>query len=243
MSKANINKDYSNFDYSLNVPPAPTVGVVVLQTDEVLEDELRVWLSNDTRILHTRISSHPEVNTDTLSTMEAALPTSLSLLPNTAPISVIAYGCTSASTVIGEAKVQAIVQKTFPKVKVTNPLSALKAQLDDLGVKRLALLTPYEPVVSDALRKNLIEHGVEVVSFGTFNEPLDSNVCRIDEASIKAAVKQLHDETECDALFASCTNLRTAAWIEDFSKTLGTPVISSNSALSWHINQLLPGNS
>jgi len=230
---------YLNLDYSLNLPPAPTVGVIVLQTDEVLEDELRVWLSDDTRVLHTRIPNPPEVNTATLRTMEAALPASLSLLPITAPISVIAYGCTSASTVIGEDRIQAIVQQSFPNVKVTNPLSALKAKLDDLGVKKLGLLTPYEPVVSDALRQNLIEHGVDVVSFGTFNEPLDSNVCRIDKASIKAAVKRLYDECECDALFASCTNLRTAAWIDDYSKELGKAVISSNSALSWHINQLL----
>lgn len=234
-----MSEDYLNLDYSLNLPPAPTVGVVVLQTDEVLEDELRVWLSDDTRLLHTRIPSHPEVNTDTLSTMEAALPASLGLLPNAAPISVIAYGCTSASTVIGEARVEEIVQQQFPGVKVTNPLSALKARLDDLGAKTLGLLTPYEPIVSKALQSNLVEHGIDVVSFATFNEPLDSNVCRIDEASIKAAVKRLHAETACDALFASCTNLRTAGWIDDFSKELGTPVISSNSALSWHINQLL----
>lgn len=234
-----MKDDYINLNYSLNLPPAPTVGVVVLQTDEVLEDELRVWLSDDTRILHTRIPSHPEVNTDTLSTMEAALPASLNLLPNGAPIAVIAYGCTSASTVIGEARVEAIVQQIFPNVKVTNPLSALKARLDDLGVKRLGLLTPYEPIVSQALHNNLTEHGVQIVSFGTFNEPLDSNVCRIDEASIKEAVKRLIDDAACDAVFASCTNLRTAAWLDDFSNELGMPVISSNSALSWHVRQLL----
>jgi len=232
-------EDHIDLDYSLHSPPQPTVGVVVLQTDEVLEDELRVWLSNDTRLLHTRIPSHAEVNTDTLSTMEAALPASLSLLPSTAPLSVIAYGCTSASTVIGEARVEAIVQEQFPEVKVTNPLTALKAQLDHLGVRKLALLTPYEPIVSEALRSNLTDHGVDVVSFGTFNEPLDSNVCRIDEASIKHAIKRLHDETHCDAVFASCTNLRTAGWIDAYSKELGTVVISSNSAMSWHINHLL----
>ena len=234
-----MNEDYITLDYSLNLPAAHTVGVVVLQTDEVLEDELRVWLDRNTRILHTRIPSHPEVNTDTLSTMEAALPASLSLLPSTAPISVIAYGCTSASTVIGEARVEEIVQKQFPNVKVTNPLSALKAKLDDLGVKKLGLLTPYEPTVSKALHNNLVEHGIEVVSFGTFNEPLDSNVCRIDEASIKDAVKSLHDKATCDAVFASCTNLRTAGWIDRYSDELGIPVISSNSALSWHMKRLL----
>ena len=223
----------------MNLPPAPTVGVVILQTDEVLEDELRVWLTHPTRILHTRIPNSAEVNTDTLSAMEAALPNALRLLPTAAPLSVIAYGCTSASTVIGESKVEAIVQTQFPDAKVTNPLSALKARLDDLGVKKLGLLTPYEPIVSEALRSNLVEHGVDVVSFGTFNEPFDSNVCRIDEHSIKNAVKRIMDESVCDAVFASCTNLRTAGWIDAFSEELGIPVLSSNSVLSWHIDGLL----
>jgi len=227
-----------NLEYSLNLPPAPTVGIVVLQTDEVLEDELRYWLTDNTRVLHTRIPNDTEVNAETLGAMEAALPASLELLPTAAPLSVLAYGCTSGSTVIGEDRVEALVHEKFPGIKVTNPLTALKARLDNLNVKRLALLTPYEPKVSQALYDNLSDHGIEIVSFGSFNEPLDTNVCRIDEASIKAAVETLHEQTPCDAVFASCTNLRTAGWIDRLSDTLGTPVLSSNSVMSWHINQL-----
>ena len=233
-----MNTPCTTLKYSLSLPAAPTVGVVVLQTDEVVEDELRYWLTPNTRVLHTRIPSGTAVTTDTLGSMEAALPNALTLLPNNAPISVIAYGCTSGSTVIGEDRVTEIVHAHFPGVAVTNPLTALKAKLHDLQAKKLALLTPYEPTVSGALHDHLIQHGIDIVSFGSFNEPLDSNVCRIDDESIMNAIKTLHDQTPCDAVFASCTNLRTAQWLEHFSNELGTPVVSSNSAMSWHINQL-----
>jgi len=228
----------THLDYALNLPAAPTVGVVVLQTDEVLEDELRHWLTPGTRVLHSRIPNDTTVNADTLGAMEAALPASLNLLPKAAPVSVLAYGCTSGTTVIGEARVKELVHQVFPGVAVTNPLTALKAKLNDLSAKRIALLTPYEPKVSQALYDHLTDEGFEVVSFGSFNEPLDTNVCRIDEASISQAVEALHAQAECDAVFASCTNLRTSAWLDEFSAQLGTPVISSNSAMSWHINTL-----
>ncbi len=229
----------TTLDYSLNLPAAPTVGVVVLQTDEVLEDELRYWLHPNTRVLHTRIPNDTTVNADTLGAMENALPASLQLLPRKAPLAAVAYGCTSGTTVIGEARVESLVHECFPGVAVTNPLTALKANLKHLNVKKLALLTPYEPHVSQAIYNHLSEQGYEIVSFGSFNEPLDTNVCRIDEASLKQAIQTLHQQAPCDAVFASCTNLRTMSWLDDFTTDLGTPVLSSNSAMSWHINQLV----
>lgn len=234
-----MNLPCTTLPYTLNTPSAPTVAVVVLQTDEVLEDELRLWLTPGTRVLHTRIENDSTVNAGTLGAMADRLPQVVQQLPSAAPISVLAYGCTSASTVIGESQVEAIVQKQLPNVKVTNPLTALKANLRHLNAKRIGLLTPYEPAVSEALHRNLTDSGFEIVSFASFNEPLDTNVCRIDEASLKNALEHLHAEASCDALFASCTNLRTATWLDDFCNQLGVPVLSSNSALSWHINTLL----
>ena len=229
----------TSLEYTVAEPEAPLVGVVVLATDEVLEDELRVRLTPTTRVLHTRIPNDTTVNSDTLGAMQAALPTALELLPDTSPMSVVAYGCTSGTTVIGEAEVEALIKARFPSAAVTNPLTALKAQLQHLKVERLALLTPYEPHVSHALYDHLSECGYEIVSFGSFNEPLDSNVCRITEASLKDAIKTLHDQAPCDALFASCTNLRTVSWLDDYATQIGTPLLSSNSAMSWHINELI----
>jgi len=170
--------------------------------------------------------------------METVLPDVMRLLPAAAPISVVAYGCTSGTTVIGEERITELVRSVIPAAVVTNPLTALKARLASLNAKRLALLTPYEPNVSQALYDHLNHHGIDIVSFGSFNEPLDTNVCRIDQPSLEEAITQLHASAECDAVFASCTNLRTSQWLDAFAERLGTPVISSNSAMSWHINQL-----
>jgi len=161
-----MSKPCTTLDYSLNLPAAPTVGVVVLQTDEVVEDELRHWLTPGTRILHTRIPNDQSVNAETLGAMEAALPHALTLLPVAAPIAVIAYGCTSGTTVIGEERVTQLVHEKFS------------------------------------------QHGIDIVSFGSFNEPHDSNVCRIDDESLKNAITTLHNQAPCDAVFSGRCLLR-----------------------------------
>ena len=79
------------------------------------------------------------------------LPATAALLPSTTTFKIIAYGCTSAATVIGEQAVTDAVQSVLPKVAVTNPLSAIKAMLASLKARRIALLTPYVPAVSQAL--------------------------------------------------------------------------------------------
>jgi len=229
------NLDYVPEDYSVN---SPSVGVVVLQTDEVIEDELRHWLPDSMRIFHTRIPNASNVTPETLSAMANEIPKVVSLLPLENKFDVIVYGCTSASTMIGEEKVTALVQSVIPDVAVTNPLTAVKANLAALGAKRIGLLTPYIPSISIAMRENLEASGLSVTAAASFNEESDNMVCRISSESIMQAVIELGTKTEVDAVFASCTNLRLKTVLDKASDTIGKPVISSNSALAWHIQEL-----
>jgi maleate isomerase len=150
----------------------------------------------------------------------------------------VAYCCTSGTTVIGEKQVEAAVRSVLPGVKVTNPLSAVKANLRHMGARRIALLTPYEPQVSQAMADHLEEEGFEITRFGSFYEREEAKVTRISRASIIDAIDAVGNGDHCDAVFASCTNLRTADLLNDAATRIGKPVISSNSALAWHINLL-----
>ena len=228
--------DYVSEDYSIN---SPSVGLIVLQTDEVMEDELRHWLPDNMRIFHTRIPNAANVTPDTLSAMANDLPNVVSLLPLENAFDVIVYGCTSASTVIGEERVAELIRQVIPDVAVTNPLTAVKAQLDDLGAKRIGLLTPYIPSVSLALQEKLQDHGMAVTAAASFHEENDHQVCRISAESISRAIVDLGSNDDVDAVFASCTNLRLKTILDDVSKTIGKPVISSNSALAWHVQELV----
>ena len=217
----------------------PAVGLVVLQSDVVIEHELRRWLPASVPLLHSRIPNDTMVSAETLGAMEARLPQAVSLLPAGIDYGVIAYGCTSASTLVGEARVEALVRSVLPGVAVTNPLSAAKAHLAHLGTRRIGLLAPYVPAISQAIVDHLENSGIRVAHAVTFDQPDDARVARLTRASVLEALVTLGRRDDCDAVFGSCTNLRAFDLLEEAERLVGKPVFTSNSALAWHIRTLL----
>lgn len=211
------------------------LGVIVLQTDETLEAELRRAMPADISLLHSRIPSDPEVTPETLARMAAALPEAARLLPSVARPAAIAYACTSGATVIGRDVVAAAIRQHHPKAATTDPISAVIAGLRALGARRIGLLTPYEPPVSARMRALLESEGFEIAAFASFEQTEEAVVARIAEASTLEAIRAM---PPVDAIFASCTNLRTFGIIEAAEAATGVPVISSNSALAWHLLRL-----
>lgn len=212
-----------------------TIGMIVLQTDETLETELRSVIPRDVSLLHSRIPMQGEVTPETLAAMHAALPEAARLLPATAKPDVVAYACTSGATVIGRENVAAAIHKHHPGADTTDPMSAVVAALTALGAKRIGLLTPYLPEVSAQMRALLEGEGFEIAAFASFEQQEDAVVARISEASTLAAMKSM---PAVDAIFASCTSLRAFGIIDEAEAATGTAVISSNSALAWHVLRL-----
>ncbi len=226
------------FDSDSGYGGSGALGVVVLSTDETLEPELRqITAKTGKSLYHSRIPFDPCVTPETLARMEAALPASVSLFPRHTEFGAIGFGCTSGATIIGATQVAKIVQKQFPQASVTDPISAVIAACDALGVTRLGMLTPYRADVSEAMCTLLKENGLTVSAFGSFEEEQDHKVARITEAATLEGLLQV-GAGECDAVFASCTNLRTFGVIEAAETALDKPVISSNSAFAWHLHRL-----
>lgn len=228
-----------SFDTDAGIGTRATLGVIVLETDETLEPEFSRMMAQDgVALYHSRIPMVPEVRPETLAQMQADLPASARLLPSSLEFDVIGYGCTSASTVIGSAKVAEAVQTVLPKAKVTDPLAAIIAAGKALGASRLGFVTPYLPEVSAQMRRKLEQAGFEIAGFGSFEERDDRVVARITEAAIAEAAKQVAEAGECDAIVISCTNLRCLRVIPEIEAQTGVPVLSSNQALAWHMLRL-----
>jgi maleate isomerase len=214
------------------------IGVVVLSTDETLETELRqVAAQSDTSVYHTRIPFEQEVTPETLGRMEDNIPASVSLFPPNIEFGAIGFGCTSGATVIGADNVAAKVHTHFKGVPVSDPITAVIAACNALGVKKLGMLTPYRRDVSAAMSALLEKNGIEISAFASFEEDQDNKVARISETSTLEGMMHV-GAGDCDAVFASCTNLRAFNVIEKAEKALGKPVFSSNSAFAWHLHRL-----
>ena len=224
------------------------IGMIVLSSDQTLELEFRTLLDFEgVALYHARIPNEMEITEETLAKMEAELPITASLLPGSFNFDVIGYGCTAGTTVIGEDQVAKAIRTAHPGIRVTNPLSACKAALSSLRLKRIAFLTPYEPAITKAMRDNLMEEGFEIPVTASFYESDDFVVGRITSDSILESVKKIGARDDCDGVFVSCTNLRAASVIEPAEEYLGKPVTSSNHALAWHMLRLAgisdsPGN-
>jgi maleate isomerase len=178
------------------------------------------------------------VTPETLARMREDLPRTAALLPKSARLDVIGYACTSGSTVIGPDTVARLVRSAHPGVSVTNPLSAVMAACDALQVRRLGFVTPYVAEVSGAMRAALEHHGLEIGAFGSFEQSEEAVVARIAPRSVLEAIVGVGREPGTEAVFVSCTNLRSFEVIDEAEQRLGKPVISSNLAFVWHMRRL-----
>ena len=213
------------------------LGLIVLSTDETLENEARGILANrPVSLLHARIPAEADVTPDTLKTMEAHMCATAALLPKA--LDAIGYGCTSGATVIGPDRVAALIEQAQPAAAVSNPLSAVLAALDALNARRIALLTPYVESVTTPLIDVLGQAGIEVLAQASFNRSDDWTVARITEEDTLTAIESLGNTEGCEAIFVSCTNLRVLGVLQRGEAATGLPVVSSNLALIWHMLRL-----
>ena len=227
------------YNISSGVGERARIGLLVLESDQTIEEEFRLLTTlPGVSIYHARLENGADVTTEMLSQMEKQIPKTARLLPNYLGIKAIGYGCTSGSTVIGERRVEEILSEAHKGVPSTNPLSAAKAALKIMGVKRLGLITPYSPNITSAMQRNFNNANLQVTIVGSYFEESDINVGRIDEDSIFNAVISIGESDKCDGVFISCTSLRAAKIIEKAEKAIDKPVTSSNHALAWHLLRL-----
>ena len=216
-----------------------SLGLIVLQADETVEHDFRrMFRSEDIALYVTRLPSGADLTPDTLAAMEAALPAATGLLPPSVEFNAIGYACTSGAMLIGPDRIEALVRGAARVASVTQPLTATVEALKSLGARQIGMITPYIDEVSAPLRAALETHGFTVGAFASFEERTEARVARIDPASIRAAALEVGRDKKIDALFLSCTNLRTLDIIPGLEAALQKPVLSSNQALAWHMAKL-----
>jgi maleate isomerase len=234
------SKPWALMPATLDKGPAANVaiGLIVLATDTVIEPELYTFLPRDgIAVYSSRIPMAPTVSVESLKDMERNLSrVAREILPDD-HVDVMAFGCTSGSMAIGPDNVVREVQKAKPGIPVTNPVSASLKGLKMLGIKRIALLTPYPDVVNAVVESYVGGQGFDIVVRGSFKKSGDPEITRIPpEAIYEAGVKLGRENVE--GLFISCTALRCSSVIQRIEDAIGKPVVTSNQALAWDCMRL-----
>lgn len=223
--------------YTLTTHDPTQLGLIVLQSDETLENDMRRLLPPEAHLLVSRVPSAATVSSASLAAMADHLTAAARLMPQAARFGSVGYGCTSGSATIGALRVAELIQQGTTAQHVTDPVSALVAAARSLGLRRIGLVSPYVASVSDQLRRVLTDHGLSIGNFGSFDEPIEANVVRIAPKAIADAAITMAQDPDVDGIFLSCTNLRTLDVIAQIEEAAQKPALSSNQVLAWHMCQ------
>lgn len=227
------------FETDEGVAARARLGLVVLATDQTIEHEFRAVLARlpGVTLYHARIHNSPTITPETLGAMEKDIAPVARLLPP-GDFDVVAFGCTSASMILGEERVFALLREAHPGAMCTTPITAAFAAFRALPARRIGVLTPYPAEVNATVQRYIEAAGFEIPVFGSFNEGDDPTVARISPASLRAAARRVAEAGPVDALFVACTSLRLLDAAESIEGELGLPVTSSNHATIWHCLRL-----
>jgi len=220
------------FPFEVEIKINKKLGVVVLQADETIETELRKIMPLHCDIFHSRIASDSKVTPETLKKMIKDLPVAISLFPSEIKFDLIAYACTSGATIIGPNRVRNIINETYKGTKVTDPISAVCDALKVLNARRVGFVSPYVQSVSREMRDFMVTQNFEIKSLVSFEQESEAVVASIKEYDTLKAIKEAATQ-DVDAIFVSCTNLRSFSILEEAEAITGKPVLSSNQALAW----------
>lgn len=232
----------TRFPYQLTGPIGAkgALGLIVLQVDETIEHDFRrIFADPDLALCVSRIPSGEELTPGTISKMEIDLPRAASLLPPAMDFDVVGYACTSGTALIGANRVAELVRTACRTRAVANPLTASFNAMRALDIKSIGIVSPYIETISDSVKQAFEQSGFTAPASISFGEEVEARVARIDPASIRAAALELGRKPGLDAIFLSCTNLRTLDVIDDLEKELDLPVLSSNLAFAWEMSRQL----
>ncbi|KAA0968102.1 ectoine utilization protein EutA [Aureimonas fodinaquatilis] len=209
------------------------IGLIVLATDHTTEaDFTRLVASPEVGIYGARIAYANPTTPENLRAAAPRLAQAAALLLPDEELDVICFSCTSASVVIGDDAVAKGIGLGKPGVPVITPPLAVQAGLNAMGVRRISVLTPYTVETSVPMASYFADKGFEIASFSCLGLDDDRLMARLSpQTLVEAAVAAMADDAE--ALFISCTALRSAALVETVEQRIGRPVITSNQATAW----------
>jgi len=149
---------------------------------------------------------------------------------------VIAYGCTAGSMTTPMTDLPDFMTEVAGKPCVTTAASIVNG-LNSLGVKKIALATPYHDAPNAHEKEFLAEAGIETVNIAGLG--IGAGGPNESQQIAKTPAETIHnhvvsaDRPEADAMLISCTDFPVLDMIAQLEDELAKPVVTSNQATFW----------
>lgn len=210
------------------------IGILVVASDVTCESELYRVVPEGVSIHTSRMTFPGAVTVETCGKLASEAERAAELLIP-ASVNTIAFCCTSGSFIKGagwDKEIIEDIEARFPGVTVTTTSTAVLAAFEELNVKKIAVATPYIDEVNAALKNFFESVGILVLDIEGLGIRDDQEVNNLSPETAYRLAKEVNIP-EADAIFISCTSVRTIEIIEALENDLGKLVVSSNQATIW----------
>ncbi len=215
--------------------PAELRGIgIIAPFDLAIERELWRWIPAEVTLHLARTRYEPVPVSRTMAELvsdthhlEAATRDVLHVEPE-----VVAYLCASGSFVNGveyEKTLVAAIEAAGAPAAVTTS-GALAEAVQALHISRMSVITPYDEELTDLLRMFLTELGVTVLRSDYLG--LGGGIWKVNYRTVAERILAV-DDPDAEAIFVSCTNLRTYDIVDPLEKMLGKPILTANKLTMW----------
>jgi arylmalonate decarboxylase len=210
------------------------IGVIVPPQNTVNEAEFNRLAPEGVSFHVTRSPLHKHPEQDDYRIMLADVMRAMSDLV-ACRVKVAAYACTAGSMSCPSERLIGTMER-FGSVKAVTTAEAILAALAALGVRRIAMATPYTDETNEEEKAFLERRGAEVVAMAGLglDKTLETmqRTCRVPPAEVYAHAKSV-DRPEAEAVLLCCTDLNTLDVIAPLEAALNKPVLSSCTATFW----------
>jgi maleate isomerase len=133
----------------------------------------------------------------------------------------------------GNEQFRAKIRELSGGLGVTTGADACGRACDTLGIRRVAVLTPYQPVGDAQVRGFFGDIGLEVVRLTGLKCASATAIAQVPEERLLAALREL-DGPDVEGIIQVGTNLSMLRLADEAERWLGKPVLAINAVTVWH---------
>jgi len=133
----------------------------------------------------------------------------------------------------GAEEFSALMNELSGGLAVTTGAMACKAALDAYGAKRIGVITPYQPIGDQQVRRFFEEMDFEVADVHGLKCDTATSIADVTPEEMTAAFLEI-DGDDVDLLIQAGTNLAGARVAAELEAEIGKPVLSINTITAWH---------
>lgn len=224
---------------------SPTrIGLVVPSSNTTVETEMPAILGRHSSAqfsFHSSRMRMARVSPEQLAAMNAQRERCIMELGDLRP-DVILYACLVALMAVGPGehqRVEGLVAEQLAtggsETRIRSSAGALVEAVRDLGVTRIALVTPYMRPLAEKVVAYLEAEGLEVVDWRALDVEDNFEVGRIPGERVLDAARSLDRSTAQALIISACVQMPSLDLIEPAEQEFGLPVLSAATAGAYSI--------